>query len=70
MLEMDADSQYLTVAEMDLEYCFRAEMIAQLERLRSEDCSGYFTNDAVRNFSRIRIAVPEKKTRFKRVSSF
>ena len=49
-LEMDTDSLYLALAEKELEDCVRPEMKAEWQRLRSKDCFGSFTADAVANF--------------------
>ena len=49
-LEMDTDSLYLALAEKELEDCIRPEMIAEWQRLRSNDCADSFTADAVANF--------------------
>ena len=49
-LEMDTDSLYLAIAEKELEDCIRAEMRAEWQRLRSNDCVDNFTADAVANF--------------------
>ena len=45
-LEMDRDSLYLALAEKELEDWTRDEMIAGLQRLRSNDCANSFTADA------------------------
>ena len=47
---MDTDSLYLALAEKELEDCIRAEMRAEWQRLRSNDCVDNFTADAVANF--------------------
>ena len=44
---MDTDSLYLALAEKELEDCIRPEMRAQWHRLRSNDCVGGLTADAV-----------------------
>ena len=49
-LEMDTDSLYLALAEKKLEDCIRPELRAEWHRLRSSDCVGSFTVDAVVNF--------------------
>ena len=49
-LEMDSDSLYQALAEKELEDCIRAEMRAEWQRLRSNDCFDSFTADAVANF--------------------
>ena len=40
-LEMDTDSLYLAFAEKELEDCFRTEMRAEWQRLRSNDCGSF-----------------------------
>ena len=49
-LEMDTDSLYIDLAEKELEDCIRPEMIAEWQRLRSNDFVDNFTADAVANF--------------------
>ena len=49
-LEMDTDSLYLALAEKELEDRIRAEMRAEWQSLRSNDCVNSFTADAVANF--------------------
>ena len=52
-LEMDTDSLYLALAEMELEDCIRPEMTemkTEWEQLRSKDCSDSFTADVSGNF--------------------
>ena len=49
-LEMDTDSLYLALGEIELEDCIRPEMRAEGQRLRSNDCVDSFTDDAVANF--------------------
>ena len=49
-LEIDTDSLYLALAEKELEGCKRPEMRAEWQKLRSNDCVGSFTADAVANF--------------------
>ena len=41
---------YLALAKKELEDCIRAEMKAEQQRLRSNDCIDNFTPDAVANF--------------------
>ena len=49
-LKMDTDSLYPALAEKELEDCIRPEMRAEWQRLRSNDCVGNFSADAVANF--------------------
>ena len=49
-LEMDTDSLYIALAENEFEDCTTAEMRAEWQRLRSNDCVDNFTADAVTNF--------------------
>ena len=49
-LEIDTDLLYPALAEKELEGCIRLEMRAEWQRLRSNDCVGSFTADAVANF--------------------
>ena len=49
-LEMDTDSQYLALAEKELEDCKRPEMRVEWRRLRSNDCVNNFTADSVAYF--------------------
>ena len=49
-LEEDTDSQYLALAEKELEYCVRPEMRAERQRLRTNDCVDSLTADAVAIF--------------------
>ena len=45
---MDTDSVYRALAEKELEYFIGPEMKAELERLRSKDCTDCFTADTLR----------------------
>ena len=47
---MDTDSFYLALAEKELEDCFRLEMRADRQSLRSNDCVNSFTANAVASF--------------------
>ena len=49
-LEMDTESLYPALAEKELEDCIRAEMRAEWQRLRSNDCVDSFTADALAKF--------------------
>ena len=50
VLEMDIDSLYLTLAEIEIANCIRQEMKTKWERLRSKNCIDFFSADTVGNF--------------------
>ena len=47
---MDTDSQYLALAQNELEDCIRPEIKAEWERLLSKDCTNNLTADACASF--------------------
>ena len=49
-LQMDKGSLYLALAQKELEDCITAEMSADWQRLRQNDCVDRFTADAEANF--------------------
>ena len=60
-LETDTYSLYLALAEKELEDCTRPELRAEWQGLRSNDCLGSFTADAVANFFPRRCCVKHKQ---------
>ena len=60
-LEMEANSLYLALAEIKLEYCIKLEMTVEWQRLQSDDCVDSFTADAVANFFPRTCCVKHKK---------